>query len=95
METKTTSQVLTQQVKTMPQKPGVYLMRNEKGEVIYVGKATNLKNRVRSYFNKVDVTDSKTKVMVKNIADIDWMVLDSEVEALLTEANLIKEHAND
>ena len=43
METKTTSQVLTQQVKTMPQKPGVYLMRNEKREVIYVGKATNLK----------------------------------------------------
>ena len=81
-----------QKLSKIPKSPGVYIFHDKNGKIIYIGKAKVLQNRVRSYFNKIDVTDSKTKVMVKNIVDIDWMVLDSEVEALLTEANLIKEH---
>ena len=83
---------LKQKLSKIPKSPGVYIFHDKNGKIIYIGKAKVLQNRVRSYFNKIDVTDSKTKVMVKNIVDIDWMVLDSEVEALLTEANLIKEH---
>ena len=81
-----------QKLSKIPKSPGVYIFHDKNGKIIYIGKAKVLQNRVRSYFNKLDATDSKTKVMVKNIVDIDWMILDSEVEALLTEANLIKEH---
>ena len=76
----------------IPKSPGVYFFLDKKGGIIYIGKAKVLRNRVRSYFNKPDGKDSKTQVMVQNIADIDWLVVRSEVEAILTEANLIKEH---
>ena len=76
----------------IPKSPGVYFFRDTKGNIIYIGKAKVLHNRVRSYFNKPDGKDPKTQVMVKNIADFEWLVVRSEVEALLTEANLIKEH---
>ena len=81
-----------QKLSKIPKSPGVYIFHDKNGKIIYIGKAKVLQNRVRSYFNKIDITNSKTKVMVKNIVNIDWIVLDSEVEALLTEANLIKEH---
>ena len=74
----------------IPKSPGVYFFRDKKGDIIYIGKAKVLRNRVRSYFNKPDGKDAKTQVMVKNIADFEWLVVRSEVEALLTEANLIK-----
>ncbi|MCH2656724.1 MAG: excinuclease ABC subunit UvrC [Dehalococcoidia bacterium] len=92
METKTTSQVLTQQVKTMPQKPGVYLMRNEKGEVIYVGKATNLKNRVRSYFGSARSLEPKTRILREHITNIEYIICANPGEALILEATLIKRH---
>ncbi len=76
----------------IPKSPGVYFFRDVKGEIIYIGKAKILRNRVRSYFNSPAGKDPKTLVMVKNIADLEWLVMRSEVEALLTEANLIKEH---
>ena len=76
----------------VPTSPGVYFFRDAKGDIIYIGKAKLLRSRVRSYFNKPDGKDPKTQVMVKNIADFEWLVMRSEVEALLTEANLIKEH---
>lgn len=75
----------------LPDRPGVYLMRNAEGAVIYVGKAQNLKNRVRSYFAKT-VDRPKTARLVENIADFEYIVAPSEREALLLEANLIKEH---
>ena len=79
-------------LKKIPQMPGVYFFHNKKGEIIYIGKAKVLKNRVRSYFNSSNTKDAKTQVLIKHIADIEWLVVGSEVEALLTEANLIKEH---
>ena len=83
---------LKQKLSRIPKSPGVYFFRDKKGDIIYIGKAKVLQNRVRSYFNKTEGKDTKTKVMVRNIADFEWFVVRSEVEALLTEANLIKEH---
>jgi len=83
---------IQQKLSQIPKSPGVYFFRDAKGEIIYIGKAKVLKNRVRSYFNSPAGKDPKTLVMVKNIADLEWLVVRSEVEALLTEANLIKEH---
>lgn len=76
----------------IPKSPGVYFFMDKKSNIIYIGKAKILRNRVRSYFNKIASQDSKTQVMVKNIIDIEWLVTANEVEALLTESNLIKEH---
>jgi len=83
---------IQQKLSQIPKSPGVYFFRDGKGEIIYIGKAKVLKNRVRSYFNSPKGKDPKTLVMVNNIADLEWLVMRSEVEALLTEANLIKEH---
>ncbi|MBC8256060.1 MAG: excinuclease ABC subunit C [Candidatus Marinimicrobia bacterium] len=83
---------IQQKLSQIPKSPGVYFFRDGKGEIIYIGKAKILRNRVRSYFNSPTGKDPKTLVMVKNIADMEWLVVRSEVEALLTEANLIKEH---
>ena len=58
---------------TIPTNPGIYLMKDDADKIIYIGKAKNLKNRVRSYFNKPDGKDAKTQVMVKNICDMDWL----------------------
>ena len=76
----------------IPKSPGVYFYRNDKDEIIYIGKAKVLRNRVRSYFQKSKHIDVKTQVMVKHITQIDWLVVQDEVDALLTEANMIKEH---
>ena len=76
---------------TLPEKPGCYQFFNEKAEILYVGKAKNLKRRVASYFKK-DQPENKTKVLVKQIKDIKYIVVDSEEEALLLENNLIKQY---
>ncbi|PKN89973.1 MAG: excinuclease ABC subunit C, partial [Chloroflexi bacterium HGW-Chloroflexi-7] len=77
---------------TLPQKPGCYIMRDPGGVVIYVGKAINLKNRVRSYFQERTDMDRKTRKLVTHIADLEWIVVGSELEALILEMNLIKKH---
>jgi len=76
----------------LPDKPGVYLMKDDKGAVIYGGKAINLKNRVKSYFLSQHADDPKTRLLVKNIADLEWILTDTEIEALILESNLIKKH---
>lgn len=77
---------------TLPDKPGCYLMKDETDQIIYVGKAINLKNRVRSYFQKTASQNFKTRQLVKAIRNIDWIVVGSELEALILELNLIKQH---
>ena len=77
---------------TLPAKPGCYIYRNAEGTIIYVGKAISLKNRVRSYFHADSSHDSKTRRLVREIVDIEWIVVGSELEALILEMNLIKKH---
>jgi excinuclease ABC subunit C len=79
------------QLKELPRQPGVYLMKDETGMIIYVGKAKSLRSRVRSYFRKNDQT-YKTRMLVKYIDDFDYIITDTEVEAFILEANLIKKH---
>ncbi len=80
-------------LKNLPSKPGVYLMKNSLGEVIYVGKAKILKNRVKSYFQNSKNHSEKVRVMVKHIAEFEYIVTDSEMEALILECNLIKKYS--
>jgi excinuclease ABC subunit C len=84
-----TSESLNAQVKSLPDKPGVYQYFNANDEIIYVGKAKNLKKRVSSYFNKIHES-GKTNVLVKNIVSLKYIVVDTEEDALLLENNLIK-----
>jgi excinuclease ABC subunit C len=77
---------------TLPTKPGCYLMKDSGGKIIYVGKAINLRNRVRSYFQSSTEHSLKTQHLVRDIVDIDWIVVGSELEALILEMNLIKKH---
>ncbi len=77
---------------TLPTKPGCYIYRNGEGTIIYIGKAINLKNRVRSYFHADASHDNKTRRLTREIADIEWIVVGSELEALILEMNLIKKH---
>ncbi|MDX9850590.1 MAG: excinuclease ABC subunit UvrC [Anaerolineaceae bacterium] len=77
---------------TLPLKPGCYLMKNKTGNIIYVGKAINLRHRVRSYFHGNDGQHPRTRQLVQNITDIEWIVVDSELEALILEMTLIKKH---
>jgi excinuclease ABC subunit C len=76
----------------LPIKPGCYLMKNSAGTVIYVGKAINLRSRVRSYFHASAQHDNKTRQLVNHIEDIEWIVVETELEALILEMNLIKKH---
>lgn len=78
-------------IKSLPEKSGVYIMKNESGEVIYVGKAKVLKNRVSQYFNNSKHTP-KVEAMVKNVHDFEYIITDSEMEALVLECNLIKQY---
>ena len=80
------------QIETVPRKPGVYLMRDVNGTVIYVGKAIDLRSRVRSYFQTSSQESAKVHAIVSEIADLEFIVTDSELEALILEANLIKQH---
>ena len=74
---------------TLPTKPGCYLMKNADEKIIYIGKAINLKNRVRSYFHSDSSQDNKTRRLVREIANIEWIIVGSELEALILEMNLI------
>jgi len=76
----------------LAKKPGVYLFKNRRGEVIYVGKAKVLRNRVRSYFQEHRPLDAKTAKLISHIADFETIITDSEVEALILESNLVKEY---
>lgn len=80
-------------LKNLPEKPGVYIMKNSLGEIIYVGKAKILKNRVKSYFQNSKNHSEKVRVMVRNISEFEYIVTDSEMEALILECNLIKKHS--
>jgi excinuclease ABC subunit C len=82
----------TEILKNLPTKPGVYLYKNEAGKVIYIGKAVNLRARVRSYFHQSAQHAPKTRRLVQEIADIEFIVAGSELEALLLENTLIKKH---
>jgi len=84
--------MLEEKLKILPTEPGVYLFKNSKGRVIYVGKAINLRNRVKSYFSSQHADSPKTQALVRNIADVEYLLTDSEVEALILESNLIKKH---
>lgn len=83
---------IQEELKKLPGKPGVYLMHDEKDEIIYVGKAVSLKNRVRQYFQSSRNKGAKIEQMVTQIARFEYIVTDSELEALVLECNLIKEH---
>jgi excinuclease ABC subunit C len=86
------SEHITGILNTLPEKPGCYIMKDSTGKIIYVGKAINLRNRVRSYFHESGDHSYKTRQLVSNIADIEWIVIGSELEALILEMNLIKQH---
>ncbi len=81
---------LGEKLDSLPSKPGVYQFKNADGKVIYVGKAQNLRSRVRQYFQKSRGADAKLEALVSKIADVELIVTDSEVEALILEANLVK-----
>ena len=83
---------IEEELKKLPAKPGVYLMHDEKDEIIYVGKAISLKNRVRQYFQSSRSKSAKIIQMVSHISRFEYIITDSELEALVLECNLIKEH---
>ncbi len=84
--------IVTEKVRHLPEKPGVYQFLDEKGKIIYIGKAKSLKKRVSSYFNKKQHENNKIRVLVKRISDINHIVVNSESDALLLENNLIKKY---
>jgi len=83
---------IQEELRKMPDKPGVYLMKDKKGKIIYVGKAVVLKNRVRQYFQSLSGQSSKVRAMVPLIEEFEYIVTDSELEALILECNLIKKY---
>ncbi|MDO4987024.1 MAG: UvrB/UvrC motif-containing protein [Candidatus Saccharibacteria bacterium] len=84
-------EALVAKLKTLPNSPGVYFHKNKAGEIIYVGKAAVLKNRVRQYFHK-DLKDPKTEALKDEIFDTDWIVVDTEMDALFLESEMIKRY---
>ncbi len=83
---------LAAKLKTLPSTPGVYFHKNAKGQIIYVGKAAVLKNRVRQYFQDSRVRDPKTDALVAEIADTDWIEVESEIDALFLESEMVKRY---
>jgi excinuclease ABC subunit C len=86
------SSILRQKLDNLPPSPGVYIFKNAEGKKIYVGKALSLRNRVRSYFQESRSLDPKTKHLVAEIADLETIIVDSEVEALILESTLVKQN---
>jgi len=84
--------VLAAKLKELPKEPGVYFHKDASGEIIYVGKAARLNNRVRQYFQKSRARDPKTEALVAEIYDTDWMVVESELEALFLEAEMVRRY---
>jgi excinuclease ABC subunit C len=87
-----TNVLIEELLRQLPGSPGVYLMRNSKGNILYVGKAKNLRNRVRSYFNSSHKLSPKTQMMVSQVNDFEFFIVSSEQEALILELNLIKRY---
>lgn len=83
---------LEDKLNKLPKEPGVYFHKNKKGEIIYVGKAAVLRNRVKQYFQKSRYRDPKTDALVAEIADVDWMVVETELDALFLEGELIRRY---
>ena len=83
---------ILQRIKEWPDQPGVYLMRDAANRILYVGKAKNLRNRIRSYFQAPEGLTPKTRLLMKRVADLEFTVTNTELEALLLECNLIKKH---
>jgi len=83
---------IEEELKKLPDKPGVYIMKDKNEEIIYVGKAISLRKRVRQYFQSSKNNPPKVKAMVKHISEFEYIIVDNEVEALILEANLIKKH---
>lgn len=83
---------LDEELEKLPAKPGVYIMKDKDDEIIYVGKAISLKNRVRQYFQKSNNQGSKVRAMVGHIEEFEYIIVKNEVEALILESNLIKKH---
>uniref|UniRef100_UPI0030DD3481 excinuclease ABC subunit UvrC n=1 Tax=Cyanothece sp. BG0011 TaxID=2082950 RepID=UPI0030DD3481 len=86
------SQVLKDQIALIPSEPGVYLMRDYQGDILYIGKSKRLRSRVRSYFQSGQYHSPRIALMVQQVANIEFIVTDTEAEALALEANLIKQH---
>lgn len=83
---------LEEKLAALPDRPGVYLYKDDRAQIIYVGKAASLKSRVRSYFHDSRQHDPKTDALVRHIRDLDYIVTDNELEALMLEANLVRKH---
>ena len=83
---------IKERLKALPDKPGVYFHKDEQGQVLYIGKAVNLRNRVRSYFQLGSSKTPKIQRMVGRVAELEWIVTDTELEALILECNMIKRH---
>ncbi|TAK89551.1 excinuclease ABC subunit UvrC [Patescibacteria group bacterium] len=86
------TEAVKEKLKQLPKEPGVYFMKDEAGKIIYIGKAAILKNRVSSYFQTRKDRDVKTEILVGKIANLDWITVDSEVEALFLESEFIKRY---
>ncbi len=86
------TEVLADKLKDLPTTPGVYFHKDSSGAIIYVGKAAVLKNRVRQYFQKSKARDPKTEALVTEIHDVDWIEVDSEIEALFLEAEMVRRY---
>lgn len=86
------NEIIKRKLAELPKDPGVYFHKDAKGEIIYVGKAAVLRNRVRQYFQASRTRDPKTEALVQEITDIDWMTVDSELEALFLEAEMIRRY---
>ena len=86
------NELLASKLNELPKSPGVYFHKDKQGNIIYVGKAAVLRNRVRQYFQQSRTRDPKTEALVAEIADVDWQVVDSELEALFLEAELIRRY---
>jgi excinuclease ABC subunit C len=83
---------LRESVRAVPSRPGVYLFKDNKGKIIYIGKAKDLKKRVSSYFSKIKFENNKLRILVRKIVQVDHIVVETESDALLLENNLIKEY---
>ena len=84
---------LRQKAMKLPMTPGVYIMKNSQGKIIYIGKAKSLKNRVSQYFGSNKNHSDKVKRMVSNVDNFEYILTDSEFEALVLECSLIKQHS--
>lgn len=86
------NEIIKDKLAALPTTPGVYFHKDVKGEIIYIGKAANLRNRVRQYFQKSRYRDPKTDILVSEIADVEWQELDTEADALFLEAELVRRY---